>query len=623
MTSAPPPASARLSPGQVQPQAVFLEADGLGGFSSSTLGGLWTDSNHGLVVVAKDPPAKRYVLLSGFEVRVVLGAEVILLDSLQVPAGSAPQATHRLLQFDLRPWPSWRYDLGNGRQLEFECLARHGSRQFVFSWQLTLSDTPAVLRVRPLFSGRPVNAARAISPRMDLRPRMPSSRQFVWSLRTDAPDLTLLTDGLFHSSPWESPGNAALGLASPGEFEWQLLPQERAHIVASADEDVFDDPHTLDFVAQTADKVRKAERTRRGLFRSEMDRAADQYVVSGRLGCTVLSGYPSGEERGAEAMMAVRGIALSPGRLDVASDILATWRARLAAGLLPSSLSEHQGRPSYDSAAPSLWYVISTYEYIQASYRNGRIIGPTERAELESSILSILENLSTRRHRHVFMDEDLLIAEAGDRESASSSRDLVKRAHIQALWMNALRIGARFDPRWLTLYASVREAFPRAFWNPRRGHLFEAVIARSAGPVSRQETLTPDQILAVGGLPITCLAEDKASLVVQALELHFQQSGRFPWQFGSFVQAWFRVHYRNPEAKELVLRKFIAPWERRIRTGVRTPEALPDRPEREAPPFSAVETTELLRILHLPELETRDYPFGDSLSEPMFYGSSK
>lgn len=604
-------------PDRAQPAAQFLEADGLGGYSCSTLGGFQTDPNHGLVVVAKNPPGKRYVLLSGFDVQICLGSAVIPLGNLQAPGPAAPP--DRLLQFDLRPWPSWRYDLGDDRQLEFECLARHASRQFVFSWQLTRSDTPVTLRVRPLFSGRPFDSARVAGPRMDLRPQMHSSRQFVWNLRTDAPALTLLADGLFLPDPQEAPENGASGLASPGEFEWHLLPRERAHIVASADGDVFEDPHTVDFVAQTADKVRKAERTRRGLFRSEMDRAADQFVVSGTNGCTVLSGYPRGEERGAEAMMAVRGITLSPGRLDVASDILATWRGRLAAGLMPSTLSEHQGRPVYDSPAPSLWYVISAYEYIRASYRNGRIITPAERADLESSIASILENLSAKRHRHVFLDADSLITEAGRPEEGLTSRDRVKRAHVQALWMAALRIGARFDPRWISLYATVRETFPRAFWNPRRGYLYDAIVAPSSGRVTRRETLNPDQILAVGGLPVTCLAEDKASLVVQALEMHFHQTGRFPWQFGAFVQAWFRVHHRNPEAKERVLRHFIAPWEHQLRPGIR----LAGGPGPGSAPFSAVETTELLRILHLPELENRTDPFDDTLSEPLFYASAK
>ena len=614
-----------------EPRGEFLETNGLGGYCCSAISGVRTSPSHGLVVVAKDPPGQRYVLLSGFRTRVITGRQVLSL-GCPLPEGSSSgtETPGRLLRFGMRPWPVWRYDLGGGKELEFECLARHGSHQFVFSWQLTVSDEPVTLKICPLLSGRPVASPRKADFRLDLRPRLPSARQFLWTLRAGAPPLMLVTDGSFHSQPEWITGfsyadQSVEDLASPGEFEWHLQPRERAHLVASADDTVLEDPHTVDFVAQLAEKIRKAERTRRRLFRSEIDRAADQYVAAGRSGSTVLSGYPGGEETGSEALICVRGIALSPGRLNVASEILATWRGRLTAGLLPNVISEQTRKPAYHSPAPALWYVIAAYEYIRASYRHGRIITPEERTALLSSIREILDNFSMRRQPRMFMDDDALLTELLPGKNGEPDI-LRKRAHIQALWIAALRIGNRLQSAWPAIYATARSEFQHTFWSHRRGYLYPAITVSARGPLERLETLDANQILAVGGLPIVCVSEDKASLIVEALEQHFQWGGglqntkHIPWQFGPFTEAWFRVHHRNPEVRDLVLRKFIAPWENRLRSGVRATGTEPSREEHGSSPcFAAAETTELLRILHLPELLTNPDPFDDHLGEPLFY----
>lgn len=626
---------------RASPMAEFLETNGLGGYSSSTLCGARTSPSQGLVVVAKEPPANRYVLLNGFDVRAAAGdgMEALPLCSHRMQAGRLePDARDRLLCCDLKPWPILRYDLGAGREMELECIARHGAQQFVFCWQLTVSDVPVTLTIRPLLSGRPVDSTRLANPRLNLRPRLLSSRQFVWSFRAGAPDLTLLCDGIYQPDPKWITGftyedQTTEDLASPCEFTWLLQPREKAHIIASAQNEVFDDPHTHDFVAQLADKTRKAERTRRRLFRSEIDRAADQYVVSGERGATVLSGYPQGGERGADALIFVRGVALSPGRLHVASAILATWRTRLAAGLLPCALSEQRRVPSYGKPAASLWYIIAAYEYIRASYRHGRIIPPGERESLETSIETILQNLTDRRHRHLFVDDDSLLAEV-DGVSGGTVR---KRASTQALWIAALRIGDRLGSGRAAyssragLYETARSEFIRAFWNSRQGCLYSEIFIPPGGSRQRPEAPDLDQILAVGGLPIICVEEDQASLMVEALEPCFPCrerlpfSSTIPWQFGPFIEAWFRVHHRDPEAKSLVLSNFIAPWQRQLRCGFRafapgsgcasgTEHALEDSSR-----FAAVETAELLRILHLPELISGSDPFDDALGGPLFY----
>jgi len=616
----------------------YLETNGLGGYSCATVGGLRLYPSHGAVVVAKQPPIDRYVLINGFEVQAGLGNRTFELSTNRfADQRHDPDGRKRVLRFQPNPWPKWTFDLDEGRTLTLECVCRHGCNLFVFVWQVEHAAEPVALRVRPLLSGRPMHTPRPESHRMNLEPECPGPRQFVWNLRPGAPPLSVLSDGEFHRQPRWIHGLAYDNLATedlacPGEFRWTLSPRQRAHLIAGTAEEMRDNPRTANEVAHLADKLRNAERTRRSLFRSPLDRAADQYMVQGSDGRTVISGYPRGTEMGAQAMIAIRGICLSPGRLDIASAVLRTWRGRIAGGLLPSEISEQRQNPSYSSPEPSLWHIVATYEYLRAAHRQARIIPAGEREEIEDSVAEILRGLSGGSHRESFMDEDLLLAERSLAPGETGEPSLVKRVHVQALWLAALRIGQRLGGPWESLYDGARREFERTFWNDESGHLDRAIVQPPDRPLERVSSLGLEQVLAVGGLPLVCVDREKASLIVHALETAFAQPGAIrsamslPWLFGPLVEAWFRVRSQEPDALEEVLNRFVEPWRSHVDFGGlnHLPENAPPAgrgaplPVSRQTAFSAAETAELLRILHLPDLQRNRDPFDDRLAQPLF-----
>ncbi|MEM0969604.1 MAG: glycogen debranching enzyme N-terminal domain-containing protein, partial [Verrucomicrobiota bacterium] len=388
---------------------LILESNGLGGYCCGTICGLRQWPSHGSVVVAKNPPIDRYVLVNGFNVTATVGTETFELTTNRFRGGKlSPDARDRIIGFESKPWPVWTFDLGPDHRLQFECVVRHGHNQFVFTWQHAVGDSPIKLTVEPLLSGRPMNANRTEKSKLELDPKQIGSHQFQWNLPMGSPPLNMLCDGEFTFSPQWIPGffYDDLGseeLACPGVFTWELLPRDRAHIIAHSEDEL---PESIAQghrgIFTLADRIRKAERTRRKLFRSPLDQAAGQYIVQSGEGKSILSGYPRGTEKGSHAMIAVRGICLSPGRLEVASDILETWRKRLAAGLLPSEISEHRLSASFESPEPSLWYVVAVYEYIHAALRQGRVLTATQRESFERSIHEILQSLSDRHHKKVY-----------------------------------------------------------------------------------------------------------------------------------------------------------------------------------------------------------------------------
>ena len=61
--------------------AEWLEADGLGGFASGTVGGIRTRRYHGLLVAALTPPTGRHVLVNGCDAFVETAAGKFALTS--------------------------------------------------------------------------------------------------------------------------------------------------------------------------------------------------------------------------------------------------------------------------------------------------------------------------------------------------------------------------------------------------------------------------------------------------------------------------------------------------------------------------------------------------------------
>src|ERR1041385_7718106 len=92
-----------------------------------------------------------------------------------------------------------------------------------------------------------------------------------------------------------------------------------------------------------------------------------------------------------------------------------------------------------------------------------------------------------------------------------------KPVEIQALWLNALAIGAKFSGCWETLLEKGRSAFESKFWNEHAGYLADVIDCdHQAGVVDL--TFRPNQIFAVGGLPLMLLSKEKARRIVDAVE---------------------------------------------------------------------------------------------------------
>src|SRR5262244_1517732 len=89
----------------------WLETNGLGGFSSSTIIGLNTRRYHGLLTAATRPPGARIVMLSKLEETLIIDDRRYELSVNQYSGLIHPQGYNYQTGFRLDPFPIFTYEV--------------------------------------------------------------------------------------------------------------------------------------------------------------------------------------------------------------------------------------------------------------------------------------------------------------------------------------------------------------------------------------------------------------------------------------------------------------------------------------------------------------------------------
>jgi predicted glycogen debranching enzyme len=589
----------------------WLETDGLGGFAMGTPSGIRTRRYHGLLCAATTPPTGRTMLVNGIEAWVEIGAERFALSSHLYGADVLhPDGVERLVDFRVEPNPRWTFALPDGVRVVHELVVRRGSPLVALSWRLEGGRPGVHLEVRPLLSGRDLHALHAENEAFRFDSEA-AGRRVRWQPYADLPAIVALSNGSYRAAPeWyrgflyvaerERGFDHREDLASPGVFGFDLS-SGAAWLVFSAEGAGIPPARRLEDApaSAVARNVFERERERRGRFSRALERAADAYLVTRGRGTTIVAGYPWFTDWGRDTFVALRGLCLATGRLAEARTILTEWAGQVSEGMLPNRFPDRGESAEYNSVDASLWFVVAVHELLATGS-----VPAGERARMESALAAILDGYASGTRYGIRCDADGLLAcgvpgtqltwmdaRVGQREITPRSG---KPVEVQALWINALRIGARLDPRWGELAVRAQAAFEARFWNEEQGSLFDVVdVDHVTGTVDA--TIRPNQILAVGGLPFALLEGARARRIVALCETRlwtpaglrtldprdvrfapayrggpderdgaYHQGTVWPWLLGPFVEAWVRVHGGTRAAKELARKRFLDPLLERL-----------------------------------------------------------
>ena len=626
----------------IDPQAEWLEADGLGGFASGTVSGIRTRRYHALLLTAVTPPAGRMVLVNGFDAWVRTSGGLLPISSQRYqPDIIHPDGAVRLREFEPEPWPRWTYWMEEGMLVvQQEIFVPRGASVAVMRWS-RIGNGPASLLVRPFLSGRDFHATHHENGGFNFAAEIAGDR-VTWSPYPGVLRVTARSNGQYKSQPdwyrnFSYSEEQARGLdfmedlAAPGLFEFDLgAGRAELMLVAEGHEAVF---------SQSVDELADRERARRLQFPSKLHKAADSYFVRRGAGKTLIAGYPWFGDWGRDTFIALRGLCLATGRFEDAREILVEWAGAVSEGMLPNRFPDQGETPEFNSVDASLWYVIASHEFLQGA---SNLCTPDQIGKIESAMEAILEGYSRGTRFGIRLDEGGLLAcgvpgvqltwmDAKVGDWVVTPR-IGKPVEVQALWLNALRIGAQRNSAWQSLFDSGLQAFRSRFWNEAQGCLFDVIDCDHQSGTS-DVSLRPNQIFAVGGLPLCLLADEPARAVVDAVEASlltpkglrslgpqepdyrpryeggvvqrdgsYHQGTVWPWLIGPFVEAWLRVRGNSQSAIEDARNRFLPPLSEHLdEAGLGHVSEIADAEAPHTPrgcPFQAWSLGELLRLEH-------------------------
>jgi len=357
-------------------------------------------------------------------------------------------------------------------------------------------------------------------------------------------------------------------------------------------------------------------------------------------GKTIVAGYPWFTDWGRDTFIAIRGLCLASGRLGEARDILVEWAGAVSEGMLPNRFPDHGEAAEFNSVDASLWYVVAVHELMQRDQGRTMLLTSQQRQALETAVRQIVSGYASGTRFGIRQDADGLLsagvpgvqltwmdARVGDRVITPR---IGKPVEIQALWLNALSAASRFEPHWRDVFDHGRRAFEERFWNEDLGQLADVVDVDHV-PGTRDDSCRPNQILAVGGLPVALLDGVRARRVVDGVEQRlltpvglrslapdesgyapryqgdslardavYHQGTVWPWLIGPFVEAWVRVRGNTMTARREARQRFMAPLLAHLQSaGLGHVSEIADADPPFSPkgcPFQAWSLGELLRV---------------------------
>ena len=499
----------------------WLETNGIGGFSSSTIVGVNTRRYHGLLTAATKPPVGRLVLLSKLEETLIIDGQRYELSANQYPGAVHPQGFQYQTSFRLDPFPRFTYET-QGVRLEKSVFMVQGENTTVIQYDIFKTQTDKSsfsLEIRPLIAFRDYHSTThengALNPHVETENGLATIKPYEdlsalhFAHDADAIDTKGFWYRNFQYAVEQERGlDFSEDLFSPCTFTFELNASARLSIIASTERrDV-----------SKADAYSRAELERRELLngnraRTEANRlvtaltaAAHQFIVVRKRCKTVIAGYHWFADWGRDTMIALPGLMLATGHPEIAKSILSEFASHVDQGMLPNRFPDAGEPPEYNTVDATLWFFEAVRSLVQ--YTN-------DYEFVRRNLYVVLSDIidwhirGTRYNIHVDDDGLLYSGQPGVQLTWMDARlgDWVvtprtgKAVEIQALWYNALRLmeqlAAKFgnteaNKNYATMADKARASFNRMFWNEEADCLYDVINGDL-----RDASIRPNQILAV------------------------------------------------------------------------------------------------------------------------------
>jgi predicted glycogen debranching enzyme len=517
----------------------WIEANGLGGYASSTVIGTHTRKYHGLLISAQNPPVERKVMVSKMDETIWLHGKATDLGCNKYLGAIHPEGYIFLQSFERDLFPVFTYKV-NQILIRKTIAAVQGENTTLLLYEVLEAPEPFWMEWTPLVAGRDIHSV--VRSNGDFQTNAQHYDDTLWMRPyTGGPDAWIHMPGaqFRHEGNWyqnfeylaESKRgvDAVEDLYSPGKFGIEMKEGDRFGCILTSESGVRRDPWAL-FEAETRRRealLAQAPETRS--FARRLVLAADQFVVRHKAGrSTVVAGYPWFADWGRDTFISLQGLSICTGRPELARDILRSYAGYLKGGLIPNQFSDYGDATGYQSADSTLWFLVAGYKYFKST-------GDTEFAKKE--LLPWVKQVVSAHEQgcdyHIFVDQDGLLSAGGPGYQLTWMDARVgewlftpragKTVEVNALWYNVLEIFAELlrTAGDLPLAESVekkvsktRQAFLSTFWNEAGGYLYDFVRGEY-----HDDAIRPNQLAAIS-LPFQLLSHHQADTVLQTVTKH-------------------------------------------------------------------------------------------------------
>ena len=492
----------------------WVLANGLGGYSSSTVLGINTRKYHGLLIATINPPWGRRLLLSKFEEEVEVEGQLYSLSSNFYPGVVHPQGYQYLSEFILFPFPTFVYQLPRVR-VEKKIIMPHGFNAILVNYRATC-DEKLKLRIFPLLNCRNIHS---LTKRGELRFEQEqieggakvSTQETVIYLGSDL--ASYVPSDLDEPERWylnmEYPEERERGYEfredhyCPGCFEVSGRELDFYLLVTGGwkAEEAWRVLRENPSLAVLGEEKRQFEVTsaRRELFPLLL--AADTFLAETNQGTYILAGYHWFSTWMRDALISLPGLCLVTGRYLSARDLLLTIAGLERGGVLPNFVED--GRVDFGSADASLWLFYALHKYL--SY--------TDDTSILREVVPVLHRIASAYVRGTAaakMESDGLLRvppgytwmDARINGVPVTPRD-GKPVEVNALWYNALKLMEVLGESVIGAPPPemVKESFMTQFWSEEKGYLCDVVNGEF-----KDWSLRPNQIFALS-LPFPLITD--------------------------------------------------------------------------------------------------------------------
>lgn len=418
----------------------WLLTNGIGGYAMGTVAGTNSRRYHGHLVAATNPPTERTVLLASVEAHIQGEGNPIGLSSNAYAGAIFPEGYRYLEEFHVNDIAYWRYRAG-GMVMEKQIAMQPGENTSTIRYS-NGGTKPFRLILNPLVCNKFYHATfQHIDPFPDSLEYLPDRTL----IRHQGHTLTLIHAGAVAvpSAGWyyrfehfrddERGLHARNDLFCAVELQYELQPGEAITLGASSESH----PNL-----KTNWEVAQPKSSTLG---DSLRSAVQKVLIESPQRSSIIAGYPWFTDWGRDTMIALPGVCLHTGRIDVARKIILAYGNQMHQGLIPNRFVDSGEDAEYNTVDATLWFANAIHRTLQAEWD----------IEFAESCFEFLAQMIAWHHKGTLYsikvdprDGLLSQGEAGVQLTWMDAKvgDWVvtprhgKPVEINGLWVNALRV---------------------------------------------------------------------------------------------------------------------------------------------------------------------------------------